>query len=593
VTVPPEWDLATLMPDGAVGASAAGREAVAHAQRFADAHRGRVAGYDAAALSALCGELEQVQEALTSAYAYAMLRFDADTDPPEHGALLTEAEDVMARVETLVTFFELEWLAVDDPRADELLADPALERFAHWLCTLRLSRPHRLSEPEERLLAEKAITGRGSWRRLLDEQVATLIVAMDDGTPVTLTEALTLLSADDRAARRGAAEAITAGLRRDLRTRASIFNVLLYDHAVDDRLRRFPHWLAELNLENEASDASVQALVDAVVARYDIPQRWCRLKARALGLARLADYDRFAPVGARSGAGGPVSWVQARDLVLSSYAGFSPRLGREARRFFDERWIDAAPREGKIQGAYCAATIPSAHPYVLLNFSGQLEDVLILAHELGHGLHFLLAAGRGVLAQETPVTVAETASVFGETLVFAHLLDHAGDAGLRFSLLARQLDEAVATVFRQIAIHRFEDAVHRERRERGELSVARLGEHWLSVNGELYGDSLELSDGYETWWSYVSHVFNSPGYVYAYAYGQLLALSLYAQYRERGGSFVDSYLELLAAGGSRSPQQLGEIVGVDLSDPGFWATGLELIDRTLDEAQEMTAAMAS
>jgi oligoendopeptidase F len=320
--------------------------------------------------------------------------------------------------------------------------------------------------------------------------------------------------------------------------------VLLYDHAVDDRLRRFPHWLAAVNLENEASDASVQAMVDAVVARYDIPQRWCRLKAQAMGLERLADYDRFAPVG---GPGGPVDWVQARDLVVSSYAGFSPRLGREARRFFDERWIDAAPGDGKIPGAYCASTIPSVHPYVLLNFSGQPEDVLTLAHELG----------------------------------------------IRFSLLARQLDEAVATVFRQIAIHRFEDAVHRERREHAELSVARLGEHWLSVNRELYGDSLELSDGYEAWWSYVSHVFNSPGYVHAYAYGQLLALSLYAQYLEHGDSFVDSYLELLAAGGSRSQQQLGEIVGMDLSDLGFWATGLALIDRNLDEAQSTIAAMVS
>ena len=590
MTVPPVWDLATLMPDGAVGASAAGRDAVALAQRFAETHRGRVAGYEAAALNALCGELEQVQEALTRAYAYAMLRFDADTDPPEHGALLAESEEVAARVETLVTFFELEWLAVGDFRAEELLADPALERFAHWLRVLRRSRPHRLSEPEERLLAEKTVTGAGSWRRLLDEQVATLRVAIDDGTRVSLTEALTLLCSDDRAARRRAAEAITAGLHRDLRTRASIFNVLLYDHAVDDRLRRFPHWLAAVNLENEASDASVQALVDAVVARYDIPQRWCRLKAQAMGLERLADYDRFAPVG---GPGGPVDWVQARDLVVSSYAGFSPRLGREARRFFDERWIDAAPGDGKIPGAYCACTIPSVHPYVLLNFSGQPEDVLTLAHELGHGLHFLLAAGRGVLAQETPVTLAETASVFGETLAFAQLLDHAEDAGIRFSLLARQLDEAVATVFRPIAIHRFEDAVHRERREHAELSVARLGEHWLSVNRELYGDSLELSDGYEAWWSYVSHVFNSPGYVHAYAYGQLLALSLYAQYLEHDDSFVDSYLELLAAGGSRSPQQLGEIVGMDLSDLGFWATGLALIDRNLDEAQSTIAAMVS
>ncbi len=227
---------------------------------------------------------------------------------------------------------------------------------------------------------------------------------------------------------------------------------------------------------------------------------------------------------------------------------------------------------------------------MLLNFSGQLEDVLTLAHELGHGLHFLLAAGRGILEMETPVTVAETASVFGETLTFAHLLEVAEDPRLRFQLLARRLDEAMATVFRQIAIHRFEDAVHRERRERGELSVARLGEHWLEVNRELYGDTMELTGGFASWWSYVSHVFSSPGYVYAYAYGQLMALSLYARYREQGEGFVESYLVLLAAGGSRSPQQLGEIVGVDLSDPGFWAAGLNLIDGHLEEARQVAAA---
>jgi oligoendopeptidase F len=576
------------MPGGAAASSAMSREAIALAQRFAAEHRNRIAGCDARELAGLCEQLERILAALTASYAYALLRFDADTEPPEHGALLAEAEAAMVRVETLVTFFELEWIAIERTRAERLLADPALERFAHWLGVVRLSRPHRMSEPEERLLAEKTATGAGAWRRLLDEQVATLTVAVGDGESLTLNDALTLLSSEDRLTRRRAAEAITGGLAVELRTRASILNTLVYDHAVDARLRRFPHWLARVNLDNEASDASVQALVDAVVARYDIPRRWSALKARAMGLERLADFDRLAPV---AGPSSHVSWEQARELVVSSYAGFSAVLGDAAKRFFDERWIDAAPRPGKSPGAYCAPTVPSAHPFVLLNFSGQLEDVLTLAHELGHGLHFLLAAGRGILEMETPVTVAETASVFGETLTFAHLLGLAEDPRIRFQLLARRLDEAMATVFRQIAIHRFEDAVHRERRERGELSVARLGERWLEVNRELYGDTMELTAGFASWWSYISHVFNSPGYVYAYAYGQLLALSLYAKYLEQGEGFVESYLALLAAGGSRSPQQLGEIVGVDLSDPGFWAIGLDLIDRHLEEAREAAAAV--
>ncbi len=327
MTSAPSWDLATLMPGGAAEASAMGREAVALAQRFADEQRDRVAGCDARGLAELCEQLERILAALTASYAYALLRFDADTEPPEHGALLAEAEAAMVRVETLVTFFELEWIAVEESRAERLLADPALERFGHWLRVVRQSRPHRLSEPEERLLAEKTATGAGAWRRLLDEQVATLSVAVGDGETVTLNDALTLLSSEDRLTRRRAAEAITGGLAVELRTRTSIFNILLYDQAVDDRLRRFPHWLARVNLDNEASDASVQALVDAVVARYDIPQRWSALKARALGLERLADFDRMAPV---AGPSAHVSWEQARELVISSYAGFSTVLGEAA-----------------------------------------------------------------------------------------------------------------------------------------------------------------------------------------------------------------------------------------------------------------------
>ena len=398
------------------------------------------------------------------------------------------------------------------------------------------------------------------------------------------------MSSDDRQERRRAAEAITAALRPGMRTRTQTFNVILADRALDDRLRHFPHWLAELNLENEASDQSVRALVDAVVARYDIPQRWSAIKARALGLDRMADYDRFAPVG-----GPPVriSWARAHELVVASYSSFSEELGRPAERFFTQRWIDAELRPGKAAGAYCAPTIPDANPYVLVNFAGRLEDVLTLAHELGHGLHFLLAAPRGVLQMHTPQTVAETASVFGETLMFAHLLTLTEDPAARFGLLSQQLDDAISTVFRQVAIHRFEDAVHHERRERGELSVERIDEHWTQANVEMFGDSVALTEGYRSWWSNISHVFSTPGYVYAYAYGQLLALSIYARYLEEGESFVPRYLELLRAGGSRSPEQLAQIVGVDLSDPGFWDTGLGLIDRQLAEAEAASAGVLS
>jgi oligoendopeptidase F len=582
------WNLDALMPGGAAGASAAGRGALSLAEAFARAHRTRIAGYDAERLRAVLEELERLQETLSAASAFAEFRFDADTEPPEHGALMSEMEETAAAVETLTTFFDLEWIATDDVRAAELLDDPALERYAHMLRVLRLSKPHRLTEPEEQILTQKAVTGVEAWRRLLEEQISSIQIDLD-GDQLALPEAIARMSSDDRQLRRRAAGAISAALEPGLRTRTQTFNVILADHALDDRLRHFPHWLAELNLENEASDESVKALVDAVVARYDIPQRWYRIKARALGLDRMADYDRPAPV-----AGPPprISWARARELVVASYSGFSEELGVLAERFFTERWIDAEPRAGKIPGAYCAPTVPDANPYVLVNFAGRNEDVLALAHEIGHGLHFLLAAPRGLLQMSAPVTVSETASVFGETLMFAHLLALAEDPAARFGLLAQQLDDAVGTVFRQVAIHRFEDAVHRERREHGELSAERIGEHWVQANAEMFGDSVEITGGYRSWWSHISHVFSTPGYVYGYAYGQLLALSIYARYLEQGDDFVPSYLELLSAGGSRPPEELAQIVGVDLTDPDFWDTGLGLIDRRLEETEAASAAVA-
>ena len=566
--------------------SGGGTGALSLAATFSEAHRSRIGAYDAAQLRDALDELERVNVAMTAALEYAVLRFEADTRPPAHGALLTELEEVSAQVETLTTFLDLEWIAIDDDRADQLLEAPELEHYAHLLRQLRRTKPHRLTEPEERILTEKTVSGADAWGRLLGEQLSGIEVELD-GDRLDLEQALAPLSSSDAEQRRRAAEAVSTGLAAGVRTRAQILNVLLADHALDDRLRHYPHWLAELNMDNEASDESVEALVQAVVSRYDIPQRWVRIKARALGLERLRDYDRMAPVGR---VPDEFEWAQAEELVVGVYSGFSTELGSAAKRFFEERWIDAETRPGKVPGAYCATTIPDLHPYVLINFSGRLDDVLTLAHELGHGLHFLLASPRGLLQMQPPVTVAETASVFGETLTFAHLLSCAEDPAARFGLLAHRLDESVATVFRQVAIHRFEDAIHRERRERGELSVDRIGEHWIAVNRELYGDAMELTDGYRSWWSYATHVFSTPGYVYGYAYGQLMALSIYAQYLRDGDEFVPRYLELLKAGGSRSPAQLARIVGVDVSDRGFWATGLGLIERQLVEAEEAAEA---
>jgi oligoendopeptidase F len=486
-------------------------------------------------------------------------------------------------IETKLLFFELEWAALDDGRAEELLASPGLDLARHYLRSARRYRPHLLSEPEEKILAEKAIASSASWARLFGELLGALRVGLDD-QDMTLDMALSRLQSPDRDERRTSAEAVTAALDPGLRTRGFIYNTLVYDKSVEDRLRSYPHWLASRNLSNEASDESVLALIEAVRRRYDIPQRWYTLKARLLGLDRLTDYDRAAPVLAEDVI---VSYGAARELVLETYHSFSPAAGDVVKRFFDGEWIDAPARPHKRGGAFCSYTVPSVHPYVLLNFTARRRDVLTMAHELGHGLHAALAQPQGIFHQATPLTLAETASVFGETLVFERLLAEAPDDEQRLGLLAERIDGAVATVFRQMAMNRFEHLVHTGRRGEGELSVDRLNEFWVQTQAELFGDSVEITDGYRIWWSYIPHFINTPGYVYAYAYGQLLALSAYGRYREEGESFVPRYLELLAAGGSRSPEELAAIVGIDLADPGFWDAGLRLIEAQLSQAEEL------
>jgi oligoendopeptidase F len=555
--------------------------------------RGTVAGLDAAGLAAAMSRFADLEDAQGRAGYYAMLRFSEDTQDPERGALLMRVQERSTAVATQLVFFELEWAALDDDHVEALLADPVLDFCAHHLRSVRRYREHLLTEPEERLLTEKSVTGAGAWVRLFDELTSAISVDLPEGlggTPggtVGLEQGLSLLQHPEREVRRTAAEAVTEGLAPGLRTRAFVFNTLLLDKATDDRLRGYPTWLSSRNLSNEATDASVQALVDAVVARYDLPQRWYALKARVLGVDRLADYDRMASVATDEST---IGWSEARALVLDAYASFSPELADVARRFFDEGWIDAPVRTGKRPGAFCAYTVPSHHPYLLLNWTSRNRDVLTLAHELGHGLHAYLAREQGVFHQSTPLTLAETASVFGEAVTNQALLGRIEDPAQRFALLASTLEDSIATVFRQVAMNRFEDAVHTARREEGELSVERFGELWADSQTAMLGDSVELTEGYRTWWSYIPHFIGTPGYVYAYAYGQLLALSVYARYAERGREFVPSYLELLRAGGSMEPEELGRIVDCDLTDPGFWDAGLDIVEGQLDAATEAATA---
>ncbi len=579
------WDLEPLVHGrGADGVDALLDEAAQRGDAFAERYRGKLGELDAGELAAAMHELEEIWDRVGRAGSYASLSYSLNTEDPERGALMQRTRERATAIETTLLFFELEWNELPDERAEELLGAGELDFCRHYLQTTRRYRPYQLSEPEERVLTETNVTGPSAFRRLFTEQTSSVRVDLPgEDEPVPFMEALALLQDPSRETRAEAAGAVTEALKPGLRTRGFVFNTLLQDKATKDRLRGYPHWLASRNLANEASDESVQALIDAVVSRYDIAQRWYRLKARLLGVDKLAYYDRMAPVGESDER---VAYDEAQKIVLDCYSGFSPELGQLAAGFFDEGYIDGPPRPGKRGGAFCSYTVPSHHPYVMLNYTSRPSDVLTMAHELGHGVHAALARPRGVFEFTGPLTVAETASIFGETIVLEALLERAPDKASRLSLLAESLDGAVAAIFRQIAMNRFEDRIHTARREQGELPVEGFAEHWLATQADLLGDSVDVSDDYGLWWSYVWHFVDTPGYVYAYAYGHLLALSVFRRYEEEGERFVPSYLELLSAGGSRSPEELGQIVGVDLADPGFWSSGLDLVERQLEAAEE-------
>lgn len=563
-------------------------EADSLAADFAADYEGRVGELGAEELRTAMQTLAEISDRAGRALNYAHLRFAADTEDPANGALLQAASERATSIQTKLVFFDLEWVAVPDERAEELLAADGMEFCAHHLRMERRYRPHLLSAPEERLMTELSVTGAGAWDRLFDELTSAIRVQVPgEEEPEPLNSALSRLAHPDREIRRGVAEAVTESLEPGLRTRAFIFNTLLQDKSTKDRLRSYPSWLTARNLSNEASDESVAALVEAVKARYELPRRWYRVKAQMLGLDRLADYDRMASLGTDDVE---IEWADGRQIVQQAFDSLSPEAGGVVERFFEERWIDAPPAAGKRGGAFSAGTVPSVHPYVLLNYTGRRRDVLTLAHELGHGLHQKLAGRQGVFHHDTPLTLAETASVFAEELVFGRLLEAERDPQGRLALLGEAVEGQIATIFRQIAMNQFEERIHTERREIGELSVDRFGEIWAETQEEMLGDSVEVTPDYRSWWSYVPHFVGSPGYVYAYAFGQLLALSVYNLYQERGDEIVPGYLDMLAAGGSRSPEELAALVGVDLSDPSFWDRGLDLVETQLAAAEAAAQA---
>ncbi|MBW3594139.1 MAG: M3 family oligoendopeptidase, partial [Actinobacteria bacterium] len=578
----PTWDIDTLVEGRGEAAVAELLEQARRRARKLAESKEKVASFTGADLGAFMSELGVIKELVGRAASYARLAFSADTSDESAGALLQKTEEAATEIATMLLFFELEWNELDDATAEKLLSHPTVDQARHHLKVLRRYRAHLLSEPEERILAEKSVTSVTAWQRLFTDLTAAIEVELD-GRNATLEEALARQLHHDREVRQASAAAITAALRPGLRTRAFIHNMLALDKATEDRLRSYPHWLASFNLSQEASDEAVEALVGAVCDRYDVVHRWYALKARVLGLDKLAFYDRNAAVTADDAE---MEWAEAASVVRDCYESFSPQLGSLVGRFFDERWIDVPPRPGKTPGAFCAPTVASHHPYVLLNYTGRRRDALTLAHELGHGVHQALGASQGPFHHSTPLTVAETASVFGETIVFNRLLEMSESPTSRFALLAEKVEGAIATVFRQVAMNRFEAKVHNARRNDGELSIDRFGDLWIETQSEQLGASVNLDEDYRTWWSYIPHFVHVPGYVYAYAFGQLLALSIYGIYEERGPEFVPSYIEMLQAGGSRSPEELARMVDCDLTDPSFWDGGLRIIERDVSLAEE-------
>ncbi len=582
------WDLSPLL-EGVAAPTDLVDEAASIA-RGLQVHKGVISQMGAADFAGLMDELSRIHELLSRAGHYVSLRFAENTADPERGAAMQAINELSNEVTTTLLFIDLEWSSCSDEHAEVLLGDSALERYRHHLENLRKVRPHLLSEPEETVLAETSLAGASAWVRLFEEQTSSIEVESIPAvskTPMPLMQALSLLQHPDGALRAESAEKVTRALAPGLRTRAYIYNTLMLDKKIDDRMRRYPTWISGRNLANEASDESVDTLIQSVVARYDIPQRWYALKAKVLGVEKLHDYDRMASV-AQSATS--IGWSQATGLVREAYSDFSDELGSVVGRFIDESWIDAPVRPGKRGGAFCAYGVPSQHPYVLLNWTSTPRDVATLAHELGHGVHGYLARQQGIFHQSTPLTLAETASVFGETLTNHSLLAMLTDPAERFALLAATLEDSIATVFRQVAMNRFEDECHNLRRTTGELAVEQFNEVWARTQSQMLGSSVEVTGGYRTWWSYIPHFIATPGYVYAYAYGQLLALSVYARYQEEGADFVPSYLQMLSAGGSRSPEELTAMVGCDLTDPGFWEAGLKIVDGQLLAAEEAARA---
>ena len=582
----PAWTLDDLYP----GVASAELEAdlvraAVEAPDFRRRYAGQLATLGAAGLGRAIAEFEAIDETLSRAMSYGSLVYAGDMSDPQIGKFYQTLQERTTQISANLVFFTLEINRLSEETLQHWMGQSAaLARYAPWLRDTRSFLPHQLSDDLERLLHEKYVVGRGAWNRLFDETLAALRFPIN-GVELTSTEALNKLSDRDSGVRRTAAEVIGRVQGENRRVFALITNTLVKDKEIEDSWRNYPRPSSARNLGNRVEDAVVDALVAAVKAAYpSLSHRYYALKARWFGGDHLDYWNRNAPlpdVEERTH-----TWRQARDIVLAAYQGFSPDLAAIGRRFFDRPWIDAELRPGKAPGAFAHPTVPSVHPYLLLNYQGKTRDVMTLAHELGHGVHQILAGGQGHLLSETPLTLAETASVFGEMLTFRALLAAETDPVRRRVMLAAKVEDMLNTVVRQTAFYDFELRVHTERRQ-GEITAARLNEIWLAVQRESLGPALRFDEGYGNYWSYIPHFIHSPFYVYAYAFGDCLVNSLYAVYQEAPTGFAERYMAMLSAGGTLPHRTLLAPFGLDATDPAFWQKGLSVIRGLIDDLEAM------
>lgn len=579
----PTWDLTDLYPATDSPALHADLDTAERlAMGFAASYAGKLAGLTAPALAKALADYERVEEILGRVMSYAQLQFSGDGTNAEIGRFMQSCSERVTAIGSHLIFFSLELNRLDEATLETKLANPALARWRPFLRDLRVFRPHQLSDEAERLLHEKDVTGRQAWSRLFDETMAGMQIPLDNGQH-TVSDVLNKLSDGDRAVRQAAAHAIGTAFGERIKLFGLITNTLVKDKAIVDDWRKYPRPGSQRNRSNMVEDEVVDALVTAVTGDYArLSHRYYALKAKWLGLDTLQHWDRNAPLPGDDNR--LIPWDEARTRVLSAYGAFSPELAETGRDFFDKPWIDAAPRAGKSGGAFAHPTVPSAHPYLLLNYHGRPRDVMTLAHELGHGVHQVLAADQGYLQSGTPLTLAETASVFGEMLTFRALLDAETDPARRRIMLAGKVEDMLNTVVRQTAFYRFETLLHDERRG-GELLPERIGEIWMQVQTESLGPAFTFTPDYSVFWAYVPHFVHSPFYVYAYAFGDCLVNALYAVFQDGHPGFAAKYLDMLRAGGTKRHKELLAPFGLDASDPAFWRRGLDVISGFIDELE--------